>query len=112
MKRIVIAVAASWLLAGAASAQTPTSIVTFTAVDAVDAQPLKIVIAGVKDGETVASSQEIVCASTTDGTCSALLQNCARIALLAMTKPGQYMLKVGLYFGTKPYSCKLERVAP
>lgn len=116
MKRIVIAVAASLVLAGGVGrAQTsPNPVVTFTTVDAVEAQSSKLVITGVKEGETAATTQQFLICSTpsTDVRCAALIENCDRLALLAMTKPGQYLLKIApgnsIYYAT----CRLERVAP
>jgi hypothetical protein len=114
MKRFALALTTSFLLSGAV-ARAQTTPVAFVAVDAVNALPTRLQITGVKAGETAASTQDVFCpSSTTDnGRCAAFFENCERLALLLMTKPGQYLLKV--VPGSSSYTypeCKLERVAP
>ncbi len=101
MKRIVIVMAA---VAAAAAAQTTTTLV-FTTVDAVKMEYAnRMFVTGVLEGATEPVTRQIY-SSTPEH-----LQNCEKLALLAIAKPGQYLLQIDYAYSTN--ACTLRRVAP
>jgi hypothetical protein len=108
------ALAAAVLAApGAAEAQTATGY-TFTAVDAVRLDATKLYVTGVVEGE--AAAREVLFnfsgASSYEYMLSAL-ESCQRYALVAMSKPGQYLLRMQQSSSWASYaSCTLARAVP
>lgn len=107
MKRFVVAVTAVLLLAGSV-ARAQTTWFAFTTVDAVNMETNRMSVTGVLEGAAAASTATFYFTSGAPD----LLQNCQKLALLAMTKPGQYLLKInpGVSYGYP--QCTLARVAP
>lgn len=114
MKRLFLAALLA-AIASAAHAQTTTR-TTFTAVDGVrmeEGTAPALLVTGVLEGATAATEERFRFATGVD------LAECRRWALLAMAKPGQYLLSFRATFvatAVPPYwygrDCKLERVRP
>jgi hypothetical protein len=107
--------AAAVLLAGGrASAQTvplayPAKI--FVTVDAVQLLESKVVVTGIVQGDAAPSTYAVIGYSGASGNSYAFALTCQQQALLAMAKPGQYLLEI--FFGNGfASSCKLTRVNP
>jgi ABC-type sugar transport system substrate-binding protein len=109
VKRIAAAVSLVAIAAAAAAQSTVTKLV-FTTVDAVKMDYSAIYVTGVQEGATEASTAPIYCSSNTN--CPTQLQNCEKIALLAMSKPGQYVLEIEKQQYSTFDRCTLRRVAP
>jgi hypothetical protein len=106
MKRLVLAALAA--LAVRAQAQTaPPPAYVFTTVDDVLLEWSNVYVTGVVEGETAARRIVFTFSNTTY---ASQRQSCERLLLLAMSKPGQYKVRVQQY-GTVA-TCALERVAP
>jgi hypothetical protein len=115
---LAAAVALATLSPGAADAQTtvpwanPAKV--FTTVDAVSINLNCVEVTGIVQGESTPSTWRTYTYSTVttvDSTGWAAM--CQRNALLAMSKPGQYLLEI--YFSgsiSAPSYCKLTRVNP
>ena len=86
----------------------------FTAVDAVRVEDYKIIITGVVQGDAGSSTWAVSPSTSSDGArAGQFLSNCQAQALLAMAKPGQYLLEVSSNAGTSGSAfCKLSRVNP
>ena len=120
MKVSFLALAAAVALAafspGAARAQSvpyATTAKVFTTVDAVSVTANYVEVTGIVQGEATPSTwKTYTYLSTVDPTAWAAM--CQRNALLAMSKPGQYLLEI--YYSSTTYSpysyCKLTRVNP
>jgi hypothetical protein len=111
MKRLLLAGAAALALvsAGPAPAQTASTRYVFVAVDAFEIQSTTVRVTGVVDGE---SAVQTVMASFYNGSTSVdQVAACERLALLAMTRPGQFRFEIQQ---ASSYSvvCKLARVTP
>lgn len=106
MKHILAVVVAA--VAVATGAQTVTKLV-YTTVDAVKMDYQAILITGVQEGATTATTASVYCSSTS---CSDQLEKCQKLALLAMTKPGQYVFEIEKYSSQTFDRCTLRRVAP
>jgi hypothetical protein len=116
MKRAFLAAVLS-AAAFAAVAQTSTVQTTyvFTAVDSVKMDYQYVWVTGVQEGATTTSLAAVNCnlSSASSFDCTTHLQNCQRLALLAMTKPGQWLFVIERgYPGASFASCELRRVAP
>jgi hypothetical protein len=116
MKRVVVgALAAAILLCagGSAVAQSPPPTAStpkrFTSVDAVSVQSIFVIVTGVVEGETVPSTWAAR-PYTSDG--GQFADTCSRHALLAMAKPGQYLLEINSGSTSVYATCKLIRVSP
>ncbi|HEX9399838.1 MAG TPA: hypothetical protein VF912_06975 [Anaeromyxobacter sp.] len=85
----------------------------FTAVDAVRVEDYKIIITGVVQGDAGSSTWAVSPFSSDAARAAQFLSNCQAQALLAMAKPGQYLLEVSSNAGTSGSAfCKLSRVNP
>jgi hypothetical protein len=111
MKRLVLA-AAALCVALSAAAQTVTwTRMTFAAVDAVRIDSTGyLFVSGVVAGETASAEYRFSRSSYT----AIDYAECRRLALLAMSKPGQYLLSFDTYGTATIYirDCKLERAQP
>ena len=110
MTRLSFAAAAAALAVTAQAQTTPSpaySPVVFSTVDAVSVEASRVVVTGIVQGQTVASQWYASQSTDTYG----WAQNCQRAALLAMAKPGQYLLEIRTSGGYAAV-CKLTRVAP
>jgi len=119
MKRFVRAVAAvsAMLWSGAALAQTAPTVATtsFVAIDAVTVDHSTLAVTGVIEGEPAAVTREFHFAFTNYSSTHPYeqRQSCERLALLAMSKPGQYVFKVTVESYRWDYpSCSLARATP
>jgi uncharacterized protein YggE len=94
MKLASIAAIAAALLcfAPAARAQVVTQDMT---VDAVAVQPGQIQVTGVPRGQATPTTVTIQFAIGSDAAKAAALEQCHRMLLLALSKPGQYLLRQG-----------------
>jgi hypothetical protein len=108
-----LAAAAVLLAAGRASAQTvpyanPAKV--FVTVDAVQVVESRVVVTGIVQGDAAPSTYAVM--SVSSANTYAFVPNCQQQALLAMAKPGQYLLEI--FYGGSYYasSCKLTRVNP
>jgi len=118
MKTSILAVAVALAffaprLAAAQAVPPANTAKVFTAVDAVKAEDYKVVITGIVQGDGAPSTWSAGFYSSSDGALiSQFVNSCQTQALLAMTKPGQYLLEI--QSGTislRPF-CKLSRVNP
>lgn len=116
MKRLVPLLLA--LAAAPAAGQTTTVPYVFVTVDSVSVQGNEIAVTGMLEGESVPAERY---KSVNPGygadvaATVAAVQNCQRLALMAMAKPGQYrfeMVDVATYLGGLETRCKLSRVVP
>ncbi len=110
MKRFVIAAAAALIATVAAPARAQTTKQwTFTTVDAVQVNSTtyaQLTIRGVLLGDPGPTDHVVNFYSST----TAQFEVCQRLALLAMSKPGQYVLFVDTTINQYPL-CKLSRAA-
>lgn len=108
-------------LASTASAQTASGTAyVFTTVDEVAAQGNYVYVTGILQGDSTPSTKWIQFYSSTssgpgystamDG--SVLASSCERKALLAMSKPGQYLLKIQGNSSSAVPVCALIKVNP
>jgi len=108
MKRLLIAGAlAAALVSVPVRAQAAPSQYVFVAVDALDVQPSKFVVTGVLDGESAARTVTVNFSTAY----AEQVVMCERLALLAMTRPGQFRLEIETN-STSYYACRLARVTP
>lgn len=115
MKRFALALSTAAALLGAPSARAQTTATTtiYSAVDAVAVQYNRLTITGVVRGEAVASTRTFALTSNSrDPIDGAILQSCARLAALAMEKPGAYYFQVTPYLSSYTNGCALSRVTP
>ena len=112
MKRLLLAGAAAAALFSAAPvayAQTAPTRYVFAAVDAIEIQYTTVRVTGVVDGESAART---VTANFFSGTTSVdQVAACERLALLAMTRPGQFRFEI-LQASSSTVVCKLARGTP
>lgn len=91
----------------AARAQT-TATLTFATVDGVEWYgTAQLRITGILQGEAAASTRIVYANSALESAAA-----CERKALLAMSKPGQYVLTVTQPSATSAFACGLTRAAP
>lgn len=103
-----LAVTALLFIAGRAGAQATTPYKVLVTVDAVQIEGGELLVTGIVQGETAPTTWRLMTATYSDPN---VLANCQQQALLAMTKPGQYLY--GIVYGPMSlYGCKLTRVAP
>ena len=88
-----------------ARAQTTPLVYVFVTVDAVTMQNGALTVTGIKEGES-SPSQEYV--SFSSSSTSGALDSCNRMAVLAMTRPGQFLYTIDR--STSSYKCKLTRL--
>jgi hypothetical protein len=110
MKRIALpALLAAVLAAGPTRGQTTTTPFVFVTVDAVALQSNRLVITGILEGEAVPVERWIQ-SNLTDSV--GWMQACEKLALLAMTRPGQYRLEIGNPPPSLSTTCKLSKASP
>ncbi len=107
MRSIRLAMAAALVAACAAADAQTANAVTFTAVDGVRVRYLTLYVTGVVQGEATAREVTFDYSTTT----VVQLQSCERIALVAMSRPGQYLLTMRQWGGAYA-ECGVSRVAP
>jgi hypothetical protein len=100
------------LATGSAAAQSvpaayPTKV--FVTVDSVKLEVYRVTITGIVQGEATPSTFYVQGPSNSIADPNVFAQSCQQQALLAMAKPGQYLLTI--YASTSP-SCQLTRVTP
>lgn len=120
MKRIGILVAVVFAVtgyAGVARAQTnapmcapSTAPCTFVTVDSVSVYYNRIYVTGVPEGGSVPVERYAFFPISTSGTDTPA--GCQRLALMAMAKPGQYVLRLTYVSSTAGHECRLTRVTP
>ncbi|WP_243338149.1 hypothetical protein [Anaeromyxobacter soli] len=110
MKRLLLAGAAALLSAMPALAQTAPVRYVFVAVDAVEIRSTTTIkVTGVVDGE---SAPQTVTMTLSNSSGVDSVAACERLALLAMTRPGQFLFEIQ---GSTTYNlnvCKLARATP
>lgn len=117
MKRVVLVVllcaVAPMVEAQSASPRYATTVKAFTTVDSVAIWSSIVLVKGIVEGETTASEWAVTLSAVIDRSEKAVFAaNCERLGLLALAKPGQYVLRI-FDGGSSGYSyCRLERVAP
>lgn len=107
MKRISVAVLAFAVVSTSHGAFAQTAPATMT-VDAVDFNGYRIAVTGVVQGESTPTTH-VISFSTTYGTetqRAAAYDACHRRLLLALAKPGQYLVRAG------PDACTVQLAAP
>ncbi len=112
MRRFLFGTAAALALASAAVARAQTSPPTswvFATVDAVQVYFTQMTITGILQGEASPVDKILYFSSSSS---SAQADACREFALLAMAKPGQYLLRVSNNASSGYPSCKLIRSAP
>lgn len=112
MKRLLLAGAAAVALVSAAPApaQTGPTRYVFVAVDAVEIQSTTVRVTGILDGE---SAVQTVTATFSLGSSTVdQVAACERLALLAMTRPGQFRFEIQAGATYSAGVCKLARVTP
>jgi hypothetical protein len=102
------AVTAVMLFTQAAEAQVSASWQVFTTVDSVEGNLNSLKVTGVLQGDSAPTTQNLVFSGTESVAAAAA---CERKALLAMSKPGQYLFSA-LWASAGSCSCKLTRVGP
>lgn len=93
MKRVSIAVLAVVLLSlrhGVMAQATEGGLMT---VDEVKFTTMGFKVTGVVQGESSPTSRDVLFTYGTDADKAAARENCARLLLLAMSKPGQYLFR-------------------
>jgi hypothetical protein len=115
MKRLLLACAAvaALLFALPSYAQTTVPRYVFVAVDALETKANVFTVTGVIDGESEARAITFTFSTSSSTTSRDDVAACQRLALLAMTRPGQFRFEVA--GGTTSYqypACKLSRVTP
>jgi hypothetical protein len=91
-----------------AAAQTYSSKV-FVTVDAIQVRGATVYVTGIVQGESAPTTYSMYGPFSSDASANMVFaQSCQQDALLAMTKPGQYLLELS----ASNYSCKLTRVSP
>jgi hypothetical protein len=83
---------------------------TFATVDAVSIEGTFVSVTGIVQGEQAPSSWRVGYSGSGDSNGWAAM--CQRNALLAMMKPGQYLLEIGVPGYYSASICKLTRVNP
>lgn len=118
MNRLVagaLMAAALLCVAGRAVAQAvpwASSAKVFATVDAVSVQHSKVIVTGIVQGDQAASTWAVQYYLASTGVDAASFASaCQRDALIAMAKPGQYLLEIQ-YAGAYGSICKLSRVTP
>jgi hypothetical protein len=109
MRQLAFALAALILAAlpWGSRAQTTLTAYVFATVDAVEAGGGRITITGIEEGAAAPSTRFVNNFSSGSD-----LETCHRMALLAMSKPGQYLLAILPYQSLHTAGCKLTRVNP
>jgi hypothetical protein len=105
--------AAFVLVAPAVRAQTAPASTVFSTVEGVEVEASRFTITGVVQGEPEARAVQFhVFSYASPGSRSDILGSCERFALVAMSKPGEYLLHV--YPGTSSgvAHCKLTLANP
>jgi len=82
----------------------------FTAVDAVSVMGPYVVVTGIVQGEQAPSSWKVNYSGSAEANGWAAM--CQRSALIAMSKPGQYLLEIGVPSSLSAPVCTLTRVNP
>jgi hypothetical protein len=84
----------------------------FATVDSVKLESYKVIITGIIQGEAAPSSYWVMNGTYPDYAASmGFAQACQQQALLAMSKPGQYLLEL-IQVSSSVGHCKLSRVTP
>ncbi len=118
MRRLVLGalVGASLCVAGRAAAQTvplASTAKVFATVDAVSVQHSRVIVTGIVQGEEAASTWAVQYVNASTGVdAEEFAAACQRAALIAMSKPGQYLLEIQYYASGYGSICKLSRVTP
>jgi hypothetical protein len=115
MKRLLLAGAAAAALVSAAPADAQSGVTryVFVAVDAVEVRYSQFAVTGVLDGESAPQTVTVSFASSTNGSTSGdQVAACEELALLAMTRPGQFRFEIQTFTGSSYNACKLARVTP
>lgn len=95
-----------------AQAQTAPMSYTFTTVDAVEMTGYFLVVTGVQSGDSAPTTVKVGFSYISDlGANQGFAAACERKALLAMTKPGQYLFSLKAGSWSWP-TCALSRVQP
>ncbi|WP_242345096.1 hypothetical protein [Anaeromyxobacter terrae] len=114
MKRLLLAgaLAAALVFAVAAQAQTAPTRYVFVAVDAVEHKGNLFTVTGVLDGESDARTIAVSFNTSVSAYYRDDVATCQRLALLAMTRPGQFRFEL-VPGSTYSYpACKLARATP
>lgn len=116
MRRLALAVAAlcATLLAPVrpARAQSSAIVYVFSTVDAVSANAYGgLDVTGILQGEATPGTRSFAPYSI-DAHWMWMVGDCERKALLAMAKPGQYLLRIEREDGWVSFTCTLARAAP
>lgn len=110
-RRLMGALTAGVLLCVAGLARAQSSLpapVVFTAVDAVKLEYSKLSITGIVEGEAAPRTVAFYFAST-----HFRQESCERLVLLAMEKPGQYLLTMqNQTYSSSDANCSLSRANP
>lgn len=103
---------AALVVPAVAQAQTTPTQYTFTTVDAVEMSGSILFVTGIQSGDSAPTTVKVSFAYSSDiGANQGFAAACERKALLAMTKPGQYLFS----FKPGPWpwpTCALSRVQP
>ncbi len=99
-------------LAGVAAAQSSASPYVFVTVDSVKAEASRLWITGILQGEAAPVQKYVMFSSASYGDAVAQVAACERKALMAMAKPGQYLLAVHDGGSFRVTTCTLTRVNP
>lgn len=112
MKRLLLAAAFLCAPVLAVRAQLAPA-VRFTAVDSFRISINRLEVTGIVEGETAPRQVRFDFGSaSTNTSVVAQRQSCERLILLAIAKPGQYVLQMEEVGGTSYALCTLERVVP
>ncbi len=107
MKRFSIAVLVLALLSLRDGASAQTTAGTLMTVDEVKVFAAGFKVTGVVQGDSAPTERDILFIYGTESDRTAARENCARFLLLAMSKPGQYLLRL-----TEDGSCAVRLATP
>lgn len=94
MKRFSIAVLALVLLSVQHGVRAQATSGTLMTVDEVKVTTAGFRVTGVVQGDSASTDREILFLYGTESEKATARENCARFLLLAMSKPGQYLLRI------------------
>jgi hypothetical protein len=84
----------------------------FVTVDAVQVKYYQVIVTGIVQGEATPSTYYVQANASDAAANMGFMQACQQQALLAMSKPGQYLLEILQSGSMGASTCKLTRVSP
>jgi len=107
---IALAVVALPALGQSVPSASPSKV--FVTVDAVQVKYYQVIVTGIVQGEATPSTYYVQLSASDAAASTGFMQACQQQALLAMSKPGQYLLEIADGTSYVSSRCKLSRVSP